>query len=184
VLHAALGALGWSTVHGPNVTGLGRLGPDDLAALWALLEDPAPPPPLAGLRALAPARAEGRLRGGNLSLLAHLCGTPRQPDLHDAVLLLEDVNEEPYRVDRMLTQLHHAGALAGVAGVAAGEFFGCGAPDEVERVLADRLGLPGVPVVTGLPVGHGARNRAVPLGARVTLDAGAGMLRFLAGAVH
>lgn len=182
VLLAWLWRRGVVGVHGPVVTQISRLPEEDRAALFRLLEDPAPPPPLVG-RALAPGRGAGPLVGGNLTVLAHLCGTPLMPALAGAILLIEDVNEEPYRLDRALTHLRLAGALDGVAGVACGEFTGCGAPGDVDRTLLDRLGALGVPVVVDLPLGHGDANRAVPHGARATLDAASGVLRFEEGAV-
>ena len=97
-----------------------------------------------------------------------------------AILLLEDVGEATYRVDRLLTHLRLAGVLQRVRGVAVGDFVGCepqrAGEQTIAEVLADRLGDLGVPVLSGLPVGHGARNRALPLGARVTLDADRGTL--------
>ncbi len=180
VLHAALWRRGVVSVHGPNVTTLGRLEDADSDALFALLENPVAPPPIAGLRMIAPGVARGPLVGGNLAMLSHLIGTPLWPDLRGAVVFLEDVNEEPYRVDRMLTHLRLAGALEGVAGIACGEFFACG---DAEAVLAERLGELGVPVVAGIPTGHGTRNRALPHGACVALDAEAGILTFEEGAV-
>jgi muramoyltetrapeptide carboxypeptidase len=125
-------------------------------------------------------RAEGTLLGGNLSLVTATVGTPDWPDLSGAILLIEDVSEEPYRVDRMLTQLLRSGVLAEVAGVAIGQFTECG---EVSGVLAERLGPLGIPVLGGLPVGHGEQHVAVPLGTRAVLDADAGSLTVEAAVV-
>jgi muramoyltetrapeptide carboxypeptidase len=102
------------------------------------------------------------------------------------VLLLEDVGERPYRLDRMWTHLALAGVLDRVSGIALGDFTDCEEPDgdhtsaEVLRTLAAETGLP---CVAGLPVGHGALNLAVPLGGRVRLDGTAGTLAFLEPAV-
>jgi muramoyltetrapeptide carboxypeptidase len=187
-LHAFAARAGVASIHGPVVGQLGELPFDDADALFALLESAEPPPPLDGLRALHPGAADGRLMGGNLEVLSRLAGTALQPDLRGAVLLLEDVGERPYRMDRSLTQLELAGALEGVAGVVLGDFVSCaerdGSPPSAEEVLVERLGRRGVPILSGAPVGHGARNRALPLGARVRLDAAAGALVFLEGAVQ
>jgi muramoyltetrapeptide carboxypeptidase len=94
--------------------------------------------------------------------------------------MLEDTNEQPYRIDRMLTQLRLAGALDGVVAAALGDFTGCG---EAESVLAERLGALGIPIVAGVPVGHGERNRPLAHGARARVDATAGTVEFLEGAV-
>jgi muramoyltetrapeptide carboxypeptidase len=119
--------------------------------------------------------ASGRLLGGNLCLLATSVGIPDFPDLTGAILLLEDVDEPPYKVDRMLTQLRRAGALDGLAGAALGQFTRCG-DHAVAEVLAERLGGLDVPVLGGLPVGHGPGQQTVPLGVPATLDVAAGTL--------
>jgi muramoyltetrapeptide carboxypeptidase len=120
----------------------------------------------------------GTLLGGNLCLLAASVGTRDEPDLRGAVLLLEEVDEPPYKVDRMLTQLRRAGALDGVAGVAVGQFTRCADdwPMSTVDVLADRLGDLGVPVLGGLPVGHGPGALTVPVGVPAILDVAAGTL--------
>ena len=99
------------------------------------------------------------------------------------ILLLEDVREECYRLDRMLTQLLRSGALDGVAGVALGTWAGCGPPEAVRQVMTDRLGGLGVPVAWGLGFGHVAPQPTVPLGVPAELDAGPGTLTFLEHAV-
>jgi muramoyltetrapeptide carboxypeptidase len=127
-------------------------------------------------------RATGRLLGGNLCLVVASLGTPDMPDLSGAVLLLEDVQEPPYKVDRMLTQLRRAGALDGLAGVAVGQFTDCadGWDTTVADVLVECLGDLGVPVLGGLPIGHGPGQLTVPVGTRATLDADAGTLSVVA----
>jgi muramoyltetrapeptide carboxypeptidase len=125
-----------------------------------------------------PGRATGPLLGGNLCLVVASLGTPDMPDLTGAVLLVEDVQEPPYKVDRMLTQLRRAGALDGLAGVAVGQFTGCadGWSVGVADVLSERLGDLGVPVLGGLPIGHGVGQLTVPVGTDATLDTEAGTL--------
>jgi muramoyltetrapeptide carboxypeptidase len=127
-----------------------------------------------------PGVAEGVLIGGNLSLVAALCGTPWAWNPHGAILFLEDVSESLYRVDRYLTQLQLAGVLHAVAGIVLGSFTESEAP---EALLRERL-LPlcrelGKPLLGGWPTGHGTPNRPLPLGLRVRLDAGAGTLTLL-----
>jgi len=119
--------------------------------------------------------AEGRLVGGNLAVLASLCGTPFAPDLSDGILILEEINEPVYRIDRMLQQLKLAGALNGCRAIAFGECTGCtedagggGRPfDEVLGEVADALG---VPCLAGIPIGHIAEQWTIPLGAMAKLD--------------
>ena len=123
--------------------------------------------------------ADGRLLGGNLSLVVDAVGTGTQLDYRGAIVLLEEVNEEPYRIDRMLTQLLRSGAFDDVAGFALGQFTGCddtGWGVDVCDVLTDRLGSLGVPILGGLPLGHGDNPRAVPLGTRARIDPAAGTL--------
>jgi muramoyltetrapeptide carboxypeptidase len=116
--------------------------------------------------------AEGTLLGGNLTLVVASIGTPDQPDLRDAILLLEDVTEAPYRIDRMLTQFRRAGLADGLAGVAVGQFTKCRGRDEttVVDVLGEALAAWDVPVLGGLPVGHGDGQLTVPFGTRARLD--------------
>ncbi|WUW40831.1 LD-carboxypeptidase [Micromonospora rifamycinica] len=119
-----------------------------------------------------PGRAAGRLIGGNLCLITATIGTPDMPDLTGAVLLVEEVQEPPYKVDRMLTHLRRAGALDGLAAVAVGQFTDCadGWDTTVVDVLTDCLGDLGVPVLGGLPIGHGPGQLTVPVHTRATLD--------------
>jgi muramoyltetrapeptide carboxypeptidase len=119
---------------------------------------------------------EGRLVGGNLSLVAALVGTPYAWDVEGNILFIEDVDEEPYRVDRLLGQLRLAGALAAAGGFLVGSFTGGEPPLDV---LRDYLVATGKPVLAGWPAGHGTPNLPLPLGARVRLDAGRGTLTLL-----
>lgn len=113
------------------------------------------------------AAVRGVLAGGNLAVLAALLGTPFMPDLRGAVLFLEDIGEEPYKIDRLLCQLRLSGALGQVAGVLLGSFTDAESPDEV---LADYFGDLGVPVLAGWPSGHSTPNLPLPIGVAVTLD--------------
>jgi muramoyltetrapeptide carboxypeptidase len=165
-------------VHAPVLHSLLDAPDDDSrAAVWSLLEDGVAPS-LPGRRLCGPATSPvAPVVGGNLCVLASLCGTPWAPDLRGAILLLEDVGERPYRLDRLLAQLAQAGHLDGLAGVALGEFslpaHPADAGIDLDAVFTERLGPLGVPVLTGLPVGHGRRNRPFVQGAPMQLtDAG------------
>jgi muramoyltetrapeptide carboxypeptidase len=188
-LHGWAARLGVPTVHGPVVTQLASLPEAELGSLYDLLEGRALPA-LEDLEAVAPGRARGPLLGGNLSILAHLCGTPYLPDLAGALLLLEEIGEQPYRIDRMLAQLELAGVLADLAGVIVGSLCACEAPQGPEavpwtgrQVVLDRLRGLGVPVAIGAPVGHADHNLALLLGVEGTLEVGEvrGTLRFERG---
>jgi muramoyltetrapeptide carboxypeptidase len=123
--------------------------------------------------------AHGTLLGGNLTILSTCIGTPFFPDVDGAILLIEDVGELAYRVDRSLTHLGNAGVLQRLAGIVIGQFSEPGHGNNAIRppdVLRERLGGLGIPVLGGLSIGHGDRNRAVALGCAATLDADAGTL--------
>ena len=143
-------------------------------------------------RPVAPLQGEPRRRGiargplvvTNLTVATHLIGTPWLPSLKGAILVLEDVGEAPYRVDRMLTQWRSAGLLQHLAGVACGRFSW--AKDDIlpgdftmEEILEERLGDLGIPLVLNLPVGHGQPNQALPLGSQAELDGERGLLSLI-----
>jgi muramoyltetrapeptide carboxypeptidase len=173
---------GLAAFHGPMVVsaGDGAAGAADMARLLALLAGDARPRAHRGLRGLRPGRARACVTGGNLSLLAHLAGTPFQLDARGRILFVEETGEAPYRIDRMVRQLLLAGVFRGVAGVALGEFSGIRPADRraVASLFLEALGRRAVPVVAGLRAGHGAPNRALPFGVAATLDADAGTLLF------
>jgi len=130
-------------------------------------------------------QASGQLVGGNVTLLCTTIGTPWQPPFRNRILFFEDLSEEPYRFDRMLTYLLNVGVLQQVSGIAVGINKDCEDPKakrakEYRQTLADVLKerlLPlKVPVVTGLPFGHVPLNATLPVGARVLLDADGGDL--------
>jgi muramoyltetrapeptide carboxypeptidase len=137
---------------------------------------------------LCPGVAEGELAGGNLTLLQCLIGTPYFPELAGAILFLEDVGEDLYRVDRMLAHLRLIGALRRLAGVLVGRFTdlersgGDGALG-FDEVLAGYFEPLGIPVAYGFPVGHIDAQWTLPLGVRARLDAGAGEVELLEPAV-
>jgi muramoyltetrapeptide carboxypeptidase len=137
--------------------------------------------------------AEGRLIGGNLSLLCAAIGTPFEPSFKGKILFFEDIDEKPYRLDRMLTHLLNAGILAQVAGVAVGTNVDCNDPDakeggeyrqSAEDVVNERLSGLRVPVVTGLPFGHVDLNATIPVGAKARLDGQRGDLVIVEPAVR
>lgn len=186
-LHLAVGGrLGLASVFGPVAAGELLAGPEgpeprsaehlaqalmhperDLVLTAAAAERPAPGPRR---------RVEAPLVGGTLSLLTAAVGTADQPSAAGAILVLEDVGEAPYRLDRALTHLRRCGVLDGVLGIACGDWAGCGPPADVRAVLVDRLGTLGVPLLLGLPFGHGSVQLSLPLGVTAVLDVSAGTL--------
>jgi len=173
-------------VHGPLLTTLAAEPEWSRERLRALLFGE-PLPPLQG-ESWRGGSAEGPLLAANLTVATHLLGTPHLPPLAGAILVLEDVGEAPYRIERMLTHWRLCGALQQLAGLAFGSFSGCEDDDDerpterrfsLEQVLRERSGDLGIPVVAGLPVGHTAGNAALPLGVRARLDGDRGELSLL-----
>jgi muramoyltetrapeptide carboxypeptidase len=196
-LHAALSTrAGLVTFHGPMPMGLfggPAFDPLDFSPFWFLraveeaprgaacdytvdgaIESPVP-------FALVRGRARGRLVGGNLTLVAALEGTPYAIDTRGKILLLEDVREAPYRVDRMLQQLALAGRLDGLSGVVLGQFTRDFDREDAPRdpdpryttdgVLRRFFEHRGIPVLMNFPVGHHAMNATLPIGGLVEIDA-------------
>jgi muramoyltetrapeptide carboxypeptidase len=175
-------------ILGPVVTQISTLELEDVERLVDLLRGDVPTPLVAAEgTSIHGGRVEGPLLGGNLEVLRSLVGTRYMPPLQGAVLVLEEVTERPYRIDRALTHLLSAGVLRGVRGVAVGQLTRCEEPEDghvvgptAEQVVVERLETLGVPVVTGFTFGHDPhRNAALPFGARVRLDADACSLEFL-----
>lgn len=140
-------------------------------------------------RRLAPGTVRGPLTGGNLSLISTLMGTPYEIETRGRVLFLEDCNEEPYRIDRYLSQLRLAGKLDEVAGVVLGMFAGCNPKSpatslSLEEVFRDYFAELGVPVITNFPVGHFRHNATLPMSIPCELNADAPGLRILENPVR
>lgn len=166
-------------VHGPMVaTGLAR--PANARRLEDLLRGRltgrtlfrVPPS-----RVLRHGSAEGTVLGGNLSMLVSLLGTPWEPDFTDRVVFLEEVAEPPYRLDRMLTHLGCSASFKNVKALICGSLHACrphaACLSRWSELVVEATGSD-VPVVVGLPFGHGASNLAFPIGARVEVDTGRG----------
>jgi muramoyltetrapeptide carboxypeptidase len=171
---------GLCSIHGPMLGTL-RWDEDSTMRLVRLvsgepmgkLQIPAPLPMASGI-------ASGPLLGGNLCLITSLLGTPYLPSFKGAILYLEEVDERPYRLDRMLTQLELAGVLDEISGVLLGDFSGCDDPTYPVpgwlEVTEARLSKRGIPVLAGFPGGHRRMNWPVIIGARVTLNANEGYI--------
>ena len=138
---------------------------------------------------ITPGSCRGRLIGGNLSLLAALAGTPYAlKDLKGAILFAEDINEPPYKVDRLFTQLRQSCDMRSLAGVALGVFSSAQAATDAEtastqRVLGDRLGDLGIPVISGLSFGHIRDNCTLPVGVEAELDTATATITLMESAV-
>lgn len=200
-LHLAFAAkAGFTTIHGPNAAS--SWGQYSWDAFRAVAFDGATPtlvnPPAhedrlvqrAGrTRTIRSGVARGRLLGGNLTVLSTLMGTSWLPDFTGAILFIEDVGEQPYRIDRMLTQLSLAGVLGRLKGVVFGQCTDCGPAGPsyggftLSEVLQQHLEPLGVPAFQGGQFGHVANQYSLPLGIEAEIDAAAGTIRLLEPAV-
>jgi muramoyltetrapeptide carboxypeptidase len=189
-IHALHAALGVVSFHAPHPGGEFPLETEE--DFRRVLFTPEPPGPLRVRegdplpRALVGGVAEAPLVGGNLSILASMCGTRQALDARGCILFLEDVTEPAYRVDRMLQQLLASGVTEGIVGLAFGRFTE--SPDEsvfpTADVLADFADRIGVPCVSDLPFGHVVHNCTLPVGARARLDGDAATLERIEAAVR
>jgi muramoyltetrapeptide carboxypeptidase len=178
-LHCAIAVrCNMGSIHGPTARSkLTNFSRDSLASAVARQGNPCGE--CNDATTLVAGRARGRLMGGNLALLCALHGTPYQPDYKGAILVLEDVNEAPYRIERMLLQLRLSGALQRCAGIAFGSFTNTGDDQKkslggtrsLDDVLAEAAEAAAVPAVRGIPVGHIDDQWSLPFGADAELDA-------------
>ncbi|MCT9006656.1 S66 peptidase family protein [Streptomyces rhizosphaerihabitans] len=180
-LHEAFATrVGLATLHGPMVAVADFLKSARAQEhLRATLFEPESVRTIASDEAvpLVPGKARGVTLGGSTSLLAAEVGTPHaRTSARGGLLLIEDIGEEAYRLDRILTQLLRTGWLDGVTGVALGSWVDCGPYDGLRAVFADRLGGLGVPVVEHFGFGHAEGALTIPFGLCAELDADAGTL--------
>ncbi len=188
-LHAALLARAQlATFYGPSLTMVGSPSPSSLTTdrfLRVLAGETTGPVPEDRDRltviSIAGGRASGRLVGGCLLDFIYTLGTPWELELDGTIFFFEECNSAPIQIDRALLYLEQTGTLEGVRGIVVGELAGCewyehtSAPRSktLENVLEDRLGGFGIPVLYGLPLGHGASLATLPLGVDATIDADA-----------
>ncbi|WP_407944604.1 S66 peptidase family protein [Paenibacillus swuensis] len=179
-LHAAIGKLsGLVTFHGPMMIDLCKMDVNPLTVQnLQLLVQPGVlcyTEEIAPLDVLVEGVASGPLIGGNLSLIVSTLGTPYEIDTTGALLFIEDIDEEPYRIDRMLNQLRLAGKFADAAGMVIGDFNNC-APRKrkvslsLDEVIQDHIVAAGKPVMAGFRIGHCSPNIALPLGIEATMN--------------
>jgi muramoyltetrapeptide carboxypeptidase len=173
-LHAMATARGIASIHGPNVTGLGRsITAAERLSLLDALERPEAPAAWTGLERVIDGRAEGPVVGGNLALVEAMAAAGRLVVPDGAILVLEDVTERPYRIDRMLTALRLGGYLERAGAIVFGGFTQCEpGPDGVtaREVLVREARAVGRPCAMNAPFGHGAPNHAFTLGRRAVLE--------------
>jgi muramoyltetrapeptide carboxypeptidase len=173
LLNFLLDSCGLVCFHGPLATEMGSLAPQtERFLLRALTEtDPLGAFPMKEARWIRTGKATGQLVGGNLSILCSTLGTPWEVRTEGRILFLEDSGEKPYRIDRMLVQLKQAGKLSALAGLVFGDVMPTrGSPlcvverEAVFQVLSENTKNLGVPVLCGIPAGHGTENLTLPIG--------------------
>jgi len=162
---------GLVTFHGPVVTTLANATEKTLTALQTALTSPTALELTPGDgKVIKPGVCSGLVVGGNLTTLCHLIGTSYAQNLKGKILLLEDVGEMPYRIDRMLTQMKLAGCFNGIAGLILGAFKECGHLNEIIDVFDDIFEDADIPILAGFDMGHGEHNLTIPMGLDATLD--------------
>ena len=159
------------TFHGPVVTTLANATEKTLTALQTALTSPAALEitPENGT-VIKQGVCSGLMAGGNLTTLCHLVGTSYAPNLKGKILLLEDVGEMPYRIDRMLTQMKLAGCFNEIAGLILGAFKECGHLNEIVEIFNNIFENADIPILAGFDMGHGEHNLTIPMGLGATLD--------------
>ena len=173
VLEAVGRKLGWASLMSPMVTSGGPTGHYSFASMLRALMHPERSTQISYPEAttLVGGVAAGRTMGGNLTLIAASIGTATSWPAEGGILLVEDIDEQEFRLDRMLTQLRRSGYLNGVAGVVAGTFVNCGSSELIQQILLERLGDLGVPMIAWANVGHGGYFQTFPIGVAAELDA-------------
>lgn len=183
---------GLVTFHGPMVAPNFGKQPSSLTDTWfrKILVEAWGKGPMTvdGVKGLRGGQAQGPLVGGCLTMLCSTLGTPYEIQTDGAILLLEDIDEAPYRIDRMLMQLKAASKFKNAKGVIFGKMPGCQPPSHssyvLEDVICDVLADQTVPILYGFPAGHGGEQVTLPLGLPVQIDGSAAAVTLLESAVH
>jgi muramoyltetrapeptide carboxypeptidase len=189
LLNAFVTLAGMVCFHGPMVAKdiAGGITPRSMLHLRRLLGGEMDSFDLQASEAIYPGVAEGELIGGCLSIVVAMLGTPYAPDFTGRILFLEDTGEKAYRIDRMLVQLRHSGALARVAGVVFGGMCSALEAEPEQRLIrqfaAEQTAGLGVPVLWGIDAGHGTENFTLAMGARFRIDSRTCRLRLIERAV-
>jgi muramoyltetrapeptide carboxypeptidase len=175
---------GLVTFHGPVVREFPKNDEQNLNAVLGLVRgETLPRLDLTNGNALRQGKGTGVLLGGNLSLITSLIGTTFLPSLKGVILFIEERDEPLYRIDRMLTHLRLSGVLKDIHGLVAGRFEACGDTDGIYGLLLDTVADQEIPVMSGLPVGHGQENITLPLGLEVSIDTNQMALSFVESCV-
>ncbi len=195
-IHLAIAAkAGFPTLHGPNAANGWDGKPQRSFKSMAMArelptfaplsaDDLRPTDDYIDFTMIAPGKAQGRLLGGNLTVMTTLMGSEWIPDMRGAILFLEDVDEAEYRIDRMLTQLREAGILSQISGFIFGQCRTCRKPDEISAftlptILQQHIAPLNIPAFYGAHFGHITGQYCLPFGAYVEIDGTAGSIQLL-----
>lgn len=180
LLFAIFKNTGLVTFHGPVLRDLTRGRKNNLDHLLELLSLKIPKViDLSKGVVIKQGQASGIVIGGNLSIICSLAGTTFMPRLKGAILFIEDKREPLYRIDRMLNHLRLTGIINNLSGLITGSFIKCGDIKDIKKLLKDITSGVDIPVVFGLPVGHGKENKAIPIGINAGIDTKDMRLSFL-----
>ncbi len=170
---------GLVTFHGPVVTTLATCDQDTKEGVVAAITSgkKLKIKPSQGI-IIKPGSAVGVVSGGNLATLCHLTGTPFEPSFNGHIVVLEDICEPHYKIDRMLIQMKLAGCFKGIAGLVLGSFEDCGGFDGILRIVERIFREDDIPILGGFAIGHGNRNVTIPMGIKATLDTDCHMLLY------
>jgi len=178
LLNTLYAKCGLVTLHGPMIESLSNASDKTRQSLQnILLDDQTFFLQPKNNVVIHPGKASGIMAGGNLTTLSHMVGTPFEPDFSGQILLLEDIGEAPYRIDRMLMQMKLAGCFERISGIVLGTFKGCGEPDLVYRIFDEMFSKESFPILAGFDVGHDEPNMTIPFGINASIDTASGMLR-------
>ncbi|WP_022663574.1 S66 peptidase family protein [Desulfospira joergensenii] len=178
LLNSLIQRAGLAGIHGPNLVSLADASSQTLSSFVRALSNQPLDIELEQGICLAPGRAGGILKGGNLATLVHMIGTPYPPDFSGAVLFLEDTGEPAYKIDRMLSQMRLAGLFKGIRALVAGSFADCRNSEYIPEIFSEIFEPCNIPVLMGLKSGHGPCNLSLVMGRKVEVDASARTIRW------
>lgn len=169
---------GLTTFHGPNLTTLCQCDKNSLHSFFHTLTSMVPPEIKADIEVLRSGSSVGLLAGGNLTTINHLLGTPFELDFAEKILVLEDLNEAPYAIDRLFYQLYLAEKFHNLSGLILGNFSKCGPKENIWQMVLDLLKDTDYPIWGNFPVGHKKQNTLWPVGGMARMDSESGHLSY------
>ncbi|MCP3874160.1 MAG: LD-carboxypeptidase [Desulfobacteraceae bacterium] len=170
ILLSIINKTGNMVIHGPNVVSFASDQKETIDSFVKALLDPVDKIDIFNPQIIKQGKCDGILMGGNIATISHLIGTKFQPEFKNAVLLLEDIGEPAYKIDRMLTQMKMAGMFEKIKGVITGSFENCENNEYIEEILIEIFDELNIPVLSGLDAGHGQINLSLRMGVKIGMD--------------